>query len=84
MIFLGDFNVTDDKDEVKSFGQNYGNSKNDLIRQPTCYKNSNNPACMDLIITYVPRRFQTTCIVEIGLSGFYLMTLTVMMKSFKK
>ena len=84
MIFLGDFDVTDDKHEIKSFCQNYGNNKKYLIRQPTCYKNSNNPACMDLILTNVPRRFQSTCIVEIGLSGSYLMMLTVMRKRFKK
>ena len=34
MIFLGDFNVTDDEHYMKSFCDNYG-LKN-LIRQPTC------------------------------------------------
>ena len=28
--------------------------------------------------------FQTTCVIETGLSDFYLMTLTAMSKSFKK
>ena len=37
MIFLGDFNVTDDEHHMKSFCENYG-LKN-LVRQPTCYKN---------------------------------------------
>ena len=82
MIFLGDFNVTDDEHHIKSFSENYG-LKN-IIRQPACYKNSNNPACIDLILTHVPRSFQSTCVVETGLSDFHLMTLTVMRKSFKK
>ena len=82
MIFLGDFNVTDDEHHMKSFCENYG-LKN-LIRQPTCYKNPSNPVCIDLILTNAPRSFQSTCLVETGLSDFHLMTLTVIRKSFKK
>ena len=78
MIFLGDF----DEHHMKSFYENYG-FKN-LIRQPTCYKNPSNPVCLDLILTNVPHCFQSTCVVETGLSDFHLMTLTVMRKSFKK
>ena len=55
-----------------------------IIRQPTCYKNPSNPACIDLVLTNVPRSFQSACVVETGLSDFHLMTLTVMRKSFKK
>ena len=82
MIFLGGFNVTDDEYHMKSFWENYG-LKN-LIRQPTCYKNPSNPVCIDLILTNVPRSFQSTCVVETGLSDSHLMTLTVMRKGFKK
>ena len=82
MMFLRDFDVTDDEHHVKSFCENYG-LKN-LIREPACYKNPSNPVCMDLILTNVPRSFQRTCVVETGLFGFHLMTLTVMRKSFKK
>ena len=32
----------------------------------------------------MPRSFQGTCVVKSGLSGFHLMTLTVMRKNFKK
>ena len=82
IIFLGDFNVTDDEHHTKSFCENYG-LKN-LTRQPTCYKEPSNPVCIDLILTDVPRSFQSTCVVETGLPDFHLMTLTVMFKSFKK
>ena len=44
----------------------------------------NNPVCIDLILTNVPRSFQSTYVVEAGLSDFHLMTLTVMRKGFKK
>ena len=82
MIFWGDFNVTDHEHHMKSFSKNYGLKY--LIRQLTCYKNASNPACIDLILANVPRSFQSTCVVETGLSGFHLMTLTVMRKGFKK
>ena len=82
MIFLGDFNVTDDEHHMNFFCKNYG-LKN-LIRQPKCYKNPSNPVCIDLILTNVPRSFQSICVGETGLSDFHLMTLTVMGKSFKK
>ena len=82
MIFFGDFNVTDDEHRMKSFCENY--SLKNLVRQPTCYKNPHNPVCIDLILTYVPRSFQSICVVETRLSDFHLMTLTVMRKSFKK
>ena len=52
--------------------------------QLTCYKNPSNLVCIDLILRNVLRSFQSTCVVETGLSNFDLMTLTVMGKSFKK
>ena len=67
---------------MKLFCENY-NLKT-LIKQPTSYKNPNNPTCTDLILTNVPRSFQSTCVLETGLSDFHLMTLTVMRKKFKK
>ena len=82
MILLGGFNVTDDELHMKSFCENCG-LKN-LIRQSAYYKNPSNPVCIDLILTNVPRSFQSTCVVETGLSDFHLMTLTVMRKSFAK
>ena len=82
MIFLGDFDVTDDKHHMKSFCKSY--SLKNLIRQPTGYKNPSKPVCIDLILTNVTRSFQSTCVLETGLSDFHLMTLTGMRKSFKK
>ena len=50
----------------------------------TIYKNPDNPASIDLLLTNAPRSFQSTCVLETGLSDFHLITLTVMRKSFKK
>ena len=79
---LGDFNVGVDENHMKSFCENY--DLKSLIKQLTCYKNPDCPTCIDLILTNVPRSFQSTCVVETGLSDFHLMTLTVLRKSFKK
>ena len=67
---------------MQSFCDNY--SLKSLIRQPTCYKNSGKPTCIDLVLANMPRSFQSTCVIETGLSDFHLMTLTVMGKNFKK
>ena len=64
------------------FFKNYG-LKN-LIRQPTCYKNPSNLACIGLILTNVPGSFQSTCVVDTGISDFHLMSQTVIRKGFKK
>ena len=82
IIILGDFNVGVEEPHMKTFCENY-NLQN-LIKQPTCYKNPSRPTSIDLILTNVPRSFQSTCVIETGLSDFHLMTLTVMKKSFKK
>ena len=67
---------------MQSCCDNY--SLKSLIRQPTCYKNFGKPTCIDLVLTNMPRNFQSTCVIETGLSDFHLMTLTVMRKNFKK
>ena len=55
-----------------------------MLRQSTCYKNFEKPTCIDLILTNMPRSFQSTFVIEAGLSDFHLMTLTVMRKKIKK
>ena len=60
---------------MQSFCDNY--SLKSLIRQPTCYKNFEKPTCIDLILTNMLHSFQSTCVIETGLSDFHVMTLTV-------
>ena len=65
---------------MKAFCEN-GNLTN-VIKQPTCYKNPKNPTCIDLILSNALRSFQSTCVIETGLSDFH--DITVMKKSFRK
>ena len=69
ILILGDFNVEIQEANMKLFCENY-NLKS-LIKQPTCYKNPNKPT------TNVPRMFQSTCVLETGLSLFHLMTVII-------
>ena len=82
ILILGDFNVEIEEQYMKALCNNY--NLTGLIKQPTCYKSPNNPKCIDLILSNTPRSFQSTCVIEIGPSDFHLITLTVMIKSFKK
>ena len=49
-------------------------------KQPTCYKNPDNPTCTDLLLNNVSRSFQSTFILKAELSKFHLITLTAMTK----
>ena len=42
-----------------------------LIKQPTCFKNPEKPNCIDLILTNRPQSFQSSFVIETGLSDFY-------------
>ena len=78
IIILGDFNVGVEEPRMKTFCKNYSLQK--LIKQPTCYKNTYRSTCIDLILTNVPRSFQSICVIETGLSNFHFMTMTVFEK----
>ena len=81
-IVLGDFNVGMDNSDMTVFCYTY--DLKCLIKEPTCYKNPENPSCIDLILTNNPKCFQSSCVVETGLSDFHRMTVTVMKATFKK
>ena len=68
IILLADFNTGVDEQYIKSFCYNY--SLKSLISQPTCYKNFEEPTCIDLILTNMPSSFQSTCVLEKGFSSF--------------
>ena len=57
---------------------------NNLIIEPTCYKNSEKPICIDLILTNQPSLFQCSAVLETGLSDFYLLTVTEFKMSLQK
>ena len=45
-----------------------------LVIQNTCYKTSDNPSCLDLILKNCHRSFQNNNVFEIGLSDIHKVT----------
>ena len=74
-MLRGDFNAEPNEPAISDFCEIY-NTKN--IKEKTCFKNPENPACTDLILTNRPRSFQDSTVVETGLSDFHKMYVTVM------
>ena len=55
-----------------------------LIKEPTCYKNPNNPSSIDMILTNRIDNFEKSTNLETGLSDHHKMIITVMKCKFKK
>ena len=70
ILLLGDFNAW------VNFCSSY--CLKSIIKQPTCFKNSESPRCIDLILTNKPQGFHGTCVTETGLSDFYRITVSVL------
>ena len=49
-----------------------------LIKQPTCFKNLENPTCIGHILTNHPKSFHSSSVFETGLADFHILTLTVL------
>ena len=82
IILIGDFNVSPEESHIETFCESYG-LKN-LIKVPTCYKNPQNPSCIDLILTNSPLSFQSSGVIETGMSDFHKITVTVTKTTFQK
>ena len=74
-ILMGDFNAELSNNLVDSFCGSY--SLKSLFKKPTCFKNSDNPTCIDLILTNRQKTFQNSTTIETGLSDFHKLTVTV-------
>ena len=81
-ILIGDFNSEMHVEEMNVFSATY-NLKN-LVKEPTCYKNVDNPSCIDLILTNKPLYFQMTTAIETGISDFHKLTITTLKSNFIK
>ena len=55
-----------------------------LVKGKTCFKNPENPRCIDLFITNSIACFQKTTAVASGLSNFHKMIMAVWKASFQK
>ena len=55
-----------------------------LKKQKACFKNPENPTCIDLILKNSPRSFQNSSVFETGLSDIHKLTITVLEQCFPK
>ena len=55
-----------------------------LIKNPRCFKNLDNPTCIDLILSNKKSVFQYSTIIEARLSDFHKLTVTVLKSYFKE
>ena len=67
---------------MKTFGQIY--KLRNLMKEPACFKNPENSACIDLILTKKRLSFKNTYVIEIGPSGFHKMIAALMKMHFPK
>ena len=83
---MGDFNACVDDENMKDFCSSYclKSLKHKKIKQPTWFKNLENPSCIDLILTNKPQSFHSTCVIETRLSDFHKMTVSVLKMHFRQ
>ena len=81
-LIVGDLNMQEGDACLEDFLHEF-HAKN-LVKEPTCYKNPDNPSCVDLFITNRTGSFMKTTAVSTGLSDFHKMVVTVMRTTFPK
>ena len=64
-ILLGDYNSEVGEEDMNEFCDVY--ILKNLIKEPTCYKNLQNPSSIDVILTNKYRNFQNSQTIETGL-----------------
>ena len=85
ILLLDDFNAEVENNFLKEFCDLYGTKS--LIKIPTCYKNSANLTCIDLMVTNSDesnQSFQNSCTIETGLSDFHEVIVTILKIYFQK
>ena len=85
ILLLDDFNAEVENNFLKEFCDLYGTKS--LIKIPTCYKNSANTTCIDLMVTNSDgsnQSFQNSCTIETGLSDFHEVIVTILKIYFQK
>ena len=82
LLILGDLNSELEETCLNDFF-NVNNLKS-LNKKPTCFKNPENPSCIDLFLTNRQKSFQNTSTIETGISDFHKLVVTVLKMYYKK
>ena len=81
VFLMGDFNAEEAIFHIKYFCNLY--KLKNLNKVPTCFKDPGDPKTTDLMLKNSVGSFQNSCALEIGLSNFHKMTVTVL-KSYRE
>ena len=82
VLLVGDFNTEITEHYMESFL--YEHELSNLVKEKTCFKNMQNPSCIDLLLTNNSYAFQQTTTVCSGLSDCHKLVLTVLKTSIPK
>ena len=82
VILGGDFNSQIGGNCIDTFM--YQHNLQSINKEPSCYKNSSNPSCIDLFQTNSPRSFYQTETFFTGLSDFHKLVLSIFKTTFTK
>ena len=75
LLIIGDFNVEEMEKNRQDFMLYFG--LDNIVKEPTCFKNPNNSSCIDLILTNRKQYLHNTTVIETSISDFHKMVLTV-------
>ena len=75
-LIVGDFNSEMSESAMENFCGTY--LLHNLIKDPTSFKNSDKPSCIDLLLRNFPKSFLKSQTLQTGLSGFHKLTLTLL------
>ena len=81
-MIAGDLNIQEKETPIKNFLDSF--KARNLVRENTCFKNLENPSCIDLFLTNSFQSFIHTTTVCTGLSDFHKMIVTVLKTTFPK
>ena len=82
VLITGDFNAQEGQKCLDTFL--YQHELKSLNKEATCYKNTNKPSCIDLILTNRPRSFFNTETYFAGLSDCHKLVVSVFKAKFLK
>ena len=82
ILMIGDFNSTQEEPCMRDFCDTY--NLINLIKEPTCFKSTENPSSIDVMLTNKKHSFQNSKAIETGLSDHHKMTVSVLKIFFKK
>ena len=60
------------------------NNLKSLNKDPSCYKNIDNPSHIDLLLTDLVKSFESACTIETGSSNFHKLVVTVLNEKHKR